>query len=181
VNANDRRSWANHAKRYAQARWCWDDCDDDIQTRAHMEEERPDEFIDRMASKWDLSDPSDPWVNPSYDAAHVERLRARITRRFGPAPAAAGGQDEAAPAAAGRRKTRAEVTSCMVTMTLREMATVLAALRYWQRTTKAEERAGEGLLESVLFTETTPLNDEEIDGLAERVNGEDSGEDPLAD
>ncbi len=51
----------------------------------------------------------------------------------------------------------------------RELATVLAALRYWQRqSSKAVDAA---LLSPDHFEEScTPLTDREIDGLCERLN-----------
>jgi hypothetical protein len=74
--------WTSLAKRYALARWCWDDCADDIEDRANMAEERPDEFIDRMAERWGLNDPSEPWAVPGYVPEDVELLRKIIRTRW---------------------------------------------------------------------------------------------------
>jgi hypothetical protein len=78
----ERTRWAGLARTYAQVRWCWDDCEDDIQTRADMNNERPDDFIDRMAEKWGLDDPSAPWAHPGYVPEDVEHTRAMISKRF---------------------------------------------------------------------------------------------------
>lgn len=49
----------------------------------------------------------------------------------------------------------------------RETATILAALRYWQKDLEANE--GE-VIDSMFFEEETPLTVEEIDDLCEMVN-----------
>lgn len=54
----------------------------------------------------------------------------------------------------------------------RELATVLAALRYWQRTTTHLQRATDGFPENVIAADAgCPLYDEEIDKLCQRLNG----------
>jgi hypothetical protein len=77
-----RKQWVLFAHRYAMARWFWDDADEDINTRADMGEERPDEFIDRMAEHWGLQDPSEPWASSAYDQKRVDAIRAVISRRL---------------------------------------------------------------------------------------------------
>ena len=49
----------------------------------------------------------------------------------------------------------------------RELATVLATLRYWQQDLAANE---EGPISTEHFAEETPLTIEEIDDLCERLN-----------
>lgn len=49
----------------------------------------------------------------------------------------------------------------------RELATVLAALRYWQRDVESADEAIDG---GEHFAETTPLSATEIDDLCERLN-----------
>lgn len=56
-------------------------------------------------------------------------------------------------------------------MTTRELATVLAALSYWQRMTTPEERTNEAAVwEAVYFMDERPLSDQQIDALKERLN-----------
>jgi hypothetical protein len=52
----------------------------------------------------------------------------------------------------------------------RELATVLAALRYWQHDLAENEE--EGPIGQEHFAEVTPLSVAEIDGLCERLNCE---------
>ena len=51
-------------------------------------------------------------------------------------------------------------------LTERELATILAALRYWQRTLQKDGQPPV----TEHFTEATPLDEEEIDELCERLN-----------
>jgi hypothetical protein len=61
-----------------------------------------------------------------------------------------------------------------VELTDRELATVLAALRYWQQDLAANQAAGDGPISPEHFTEElTPLSVEEIDALCDRLNGSD--------
>ena len=60
-SSRDGERWRQLARRWAEARWCWDDCDEDINRRADLQHDRPDEFIDRMAEHWDLTDPTEGW------------------------------------------------------------------------------------------------------------------------
>jgi hypothetical protein len=52
-------------------------------------------------------------------------------------------------------------------MTKRELATVLAALRYWQQDLDASDSPP---IDAEHFTECDPLSSEEIDELCERLN-----------
>lgn len=54
-------------------------------------------------------------------------------------------------------------------MTDRELATVLAALRYWQQDLEANDAPP---ISADFFAECEPLTSEEIDGLCERLNSE---------
>jgi hypothetical protein len=54
-----------------------------------------------------------------------------------------------------------------MTLSVRERATVLAALRYWQRDLKE----GDDVPLFELFEDATPLTAEEIDDLCERFPG----------
>lgn len=56
-----------------------------------------------------------------------------------------------------------------ISLTTRELATVLAALRYWQRNVEDND---DGPIDGEHFDEaTTPLTAAEIDELCERLNG----------
>jgi hypothetical protein len=58
-----------------------------------------------------------------------------------------------------------------VGLSARELATVLAALRYWQQDLAVNEEDGEGLITSDHFTDQiTPLTVDEIDTLCARLN-----------
>jgi hypothetical protein len=52
----------------------------------------------------------------------------------------------------------------------RELATVLAALRYWQREVEEDAEMRDGLEGHGHFTEEKPLTVAEIDALCERLN-----------
>jgi hypothetical protein len=54
-------------------------------------------------------------------------------------------------------------------MTKRELATVLAALRYWQQDLETND---EPPISEEFFADCAPLTSEEIDGLCERLNSE---------
>ena len=56
-----------------------------------------------------------------------------------------------------------------VRFTDRELATLLAALRYWQQ--GLDDNEGEAPLRDHFEDEVTPLAHEEIDDLCERLNG----------
>ena len=53
---------------------------------------------------------------------------------------------------------------------VRDLATLLAALRYWQQDLADNERAGDGPISPHFDDDVTPLSVEEIDELCERLN-----------
>jgi hypothetical protein len=55
-------------------------------------------------------------------------------------------------------------------MSTKELATVLAALRCWQRTLAANEAQGERPISQEYFQDVEPLTVSEIDQLCERLN-----------
>jgi len=57
-----------------------------------------------------------------------------------------------------------------VHLSVRDLATILAALRYWQQDLADNEAAGEGPISPHFDDDVTPLSVEEIDELCERLN-----------
>lgn len=78
------QAWRQLARQWADARWGWDDADDDLQgdrgTQAYEAGERPDGFIDRMAEHWDLEDPTEDWgaLAKPEDTARRWQLREAV-------------------------------------------------------------------------------------------------------
>jgi hypothetical protein len=70
------------------------------------------------------------------------------------------------------------MTGRIVTLASRELATVLAALRLWQQTVNRLDSDCEDGLADIATDGGAfePLDEDEIDGLCERING---GDDPL--
>ena len=66
------------------------------------------------------------------------------------------------------KATNSHKESCQVTLNNQQIATVLAALRYWQRFTKIEHRSASPHFED--FQDVVPLFDAEIDELCEEIN-----------
>ncbi len=57
-----------------------------------------------------------------------------------------------------------------VHLSVRDLATILAALRYWQQDLADNEAAGDGPISPHFDDDVTPLSVEEIDELCERLN-----------
>jgi hypothetical protein len=55
-------TWMDYALAYAKVRWCWDDTVALTEMLADADgRERPDVAVDRLAEKYDLDEPAEPW------------------------------------------------------------------------------------------------------------------------